>query len=189
MFTGAFTATVSFTTVTIISVDRLLAVSVPHKVKIWSTASRAKIIAMIVIIFNLVLSIRIIFTWSGNEIMCYQIKAYSKITAAINIMMVTSNIISFLIILLCSIVIGFKLHIHRRLMAKLNTGNNRMSQQQEAATRKDAQISKMLLAITILFLLTSFPISLIFVLDSIYGWSAYYMSSPGMNIFQVRMRN
>lgn len=165
----------SYTFVAIVSVDRALAVVLPHKVKALSTPGRAKITVYVVLILWLVLTVQMLWTWQWNDhIGCTQ---YSLLSHIFNIFYMAVNMGVFIIILISSITIVKKLRDQRHLMASLQGDTSQTSLASIRSNKKENQISSMLLSIGILYLCTTLPFSVLIVSDVIFKWSLWNITA------------
>ncbi len=179
--TGIYGTMGSAMSVTAVSVDRLLAVSVPHKIKAWCTPVKAKITVAIIMSIGFAISWQSLWTWTGDSSTseCYQVQQYITISKTFGTLYLVINIVCFCIILLNSIIIGYKLRKQSQTMAKFQPATDQDSQR-----KRDAQIIAMLIGIAVLFISTSLPMWALFLSDSIFNWSA--SSKHNEDIYQVR---
>ena len=161
----------SYTFVAIVSVDRVLAVVIPHKVKAWSTSERAKLIVSIVAILWFCLTIQMMWTYEYNpDFGCVQ---YSLLSQICNLFYMAVNVGVLIIIFISSVIIIVKLHQQRQLMVKLQIDTSHASIVSMQQKKKDAQISYMLLSITLLYLITTIPYSGVLISNAIMDWALW----------------
>ncbi len=155
---------ISYACVTGASVDRMLAVVVPHKVKILSSETKAKRVTYIIILTGIIVNVPAPFAWNGsNTDVCVQSRDDTAIIVYFGIISVIYNIFTFIVILVCTVIISCKLTAQHKKIVSHNT-----AQTETKMAKKEAQITAMLLAIALLFIVTTLPLVIYFMFGFIY---------------------
>lgn len=159
--------------VTAVAIERAIAVSIPHKAKIISTARKAYITITAILIFSILYSIQSLWSWdSDGENTCIRVHKYIAIRKAFSIVALVILTFCFSTIFICAIIITYQLHKQRHLMQALQSESGHSSAKALQTAKKDTQISAMLLSISVLFLITSTPIVIVFTSNNFTNWAS-----------------
>lgn len=156
--------------VMMVALNRVIAVMVPHKAKLWCTPGKARRNILIVVFIEMMISLQTLWTWGATESVKECIRDYRYITVikVFGLLVLCQNILGIIILSVCSGVIIYKLKQQRHLMAKMQ-----MNTSQAHASRNDGQIGVMLVSVSILFLLTNAPLIFIHTSSSMFGWARF----------------
>ncbi len=175
-FMGYFTSVLSDLTVTILTVERAVAVVVPHKVKLIFTLKRTLTVLLLVVIFDFLINIHVILTIDSNGVTngiagCATVVDYLSISQIFNAIIMVLFVVAFLVNFVCAILIIFKLRQRRMLMAGALSGG----------INYDTQITTMLLSILLLYLICTLPLMTTF-------FYTFFVLKRGQGLF-VRKSN
>lgn len=152
-----------------VSVDRAIAIIWPHKVKVMSTPAKAKVISVILSIVFLLFTLRNMWLWTadtaGNCVPFRQGPLYVLLWQIFNILGLCVFSINLLIITISGVVIVYSLKQQQKVIAQLQATKD------DTNVKKDKQINKMLLSISILFFITNFPIVFTLLSENFFHWS------------------
>ena len=151
-FMAYFNSIMSDSLVMVMSVERTIAVMIPHKIKIISTKGKAIGIITSVMCLSFLVSSAVLITVRAthNRLSCYRIYGtYPLLIKIFNLSISVLAISIFFIILVCSILIIFKL----TQMSKV-----RSNIQSRDQNNNNKQITFMLLSIAVAYVLTTMPI-------------------------------
>ncbi len=156
-FMNYSTSTISDNMVMILAIERAVAVVIPHKVKMIFTVKRVLFILLLIIVYSFLLNTHTLFTIDTNgHGGCTSVVEYIQISQIFNLIIIVNLLLCFIIILACAVVITYKLRQRRITMAANQIGT----------TNNDTQITVMLLAMSLLYLVATLPFLAIWIYSS-----------------------
>ncbi len=170
-FFGIFSTLVPDFLVAAVSVDKALVIVIPLKVKNVSTPLKAKMVVSVVILLTLGIAVQNLWVWVVDPSgFCVRDQRYATLMQITFIIVMTLMILTFLVALVCCCIITYHLHKHRQIMASVQSHTDRGGMRAAQSAKKDAQISAMLLSISLLYVITNFPIMIFYLSDIFYPW-------------------
>lgn len=149
LFMNSVTSVQSDHTVTVMSVHRAVAVTVPHKVKLIFTPKRTLLYMLFVGVFNVLINIHIMLTIDSNGVGgCATVLKYIGISQIFNAMIMLIFVSIFVTNSVCSTLIIFRLRQRHIQMAGVRSGQ----------ANNETQITIILLSIVMLYLISTLPL-------------------------------
>ncbi len=148
-----------------VSVEKALAIVFPFKVKNISTSRKAKMVVIAIILVCLTIGVLTVWTWVADPsgIYCVKDDRHIILIQITLVVVMALMILTFLVALTCCCIITHHLHKHHQIMASLQS-------QTGCGAKQDAQISAMLLSISLLYVITNFPVMIFYIADAFFPW-------------------
>ncbi len=149
LFMVYFTSILSDNVVTLLSIERVVSVVSPYKVHKLFTLKRVRYIILLVIIYDGLINILLVFTIESNGFGgCTSFAGHSSILQIFTLIITVNFLVCVVVILVSAILIKYKLRQRYIQAAVIHSG----------LTSNDTQISIMLLSIAWLYVVTTLPI-------------------------------